>query len=123
MKSTLFVLAIAAALPACYGPTVQNDAVMVPKGNAATMIPAPPPGTSFGRWEYLCLASGKREDLNLAGQRGWELVAVTAEVYTLTGSYTQSTLTYCFKRPLDDGHALAVDESLTIDGDTVDVTR
>jgi hypothetical protein len=118
MKSTLLALALA-ALPACgAGPT--NDAVMHPRDAAATMIPAPPPGTSFARWEYLCLTSGKKDDLNLAGQRGWELVSVAADVYTRYGEDTQSTLIYCFKRPLEDGLALTLDEAVQDGGSAGD---
>jgi hypothetical protein len=122
MKSMLLVLAVA-AFPACVGAAPQ-DVVMAPRGEGATMIPAPPPGTSFARWEYLCLASSQKEDLNIAGQRGWELVSVASEVYSvIAGGRVHTGLIYCFKRPLDDGHALTVDESVKVSGDTVEVTR
>jgi hypothetical protein len=120
MKSTCLVLALATALAACAPGRRQGDVVMHPRGEGATMIPPPPPGASFARWEYLCLSSGKKEDLNVAGQRGWELVTVASDVYSTYQGFAESTLIYCFRRPLGESITPAIAAAVRDGGGTTD---
>lgn len=70
-------------------------------GGASSRLVAPIPPAHAGapttRWEYYCVSGKPTPDMNAVGAQGWELATGIAAV---TGSVTNSEITYCFKRPL-----------------------
>ena len=61
------------------------------------------------RWEYTCISSTESslnyshlvEVLNEMGKEGWELIAVSSPLATLTRTSAENRLTYWMKRPLE----------------------